>query len=62
MRRAFTVMAVVAAMTMVTADGAMAASAHFKKGGSPTCTIGDSGLHGFGDVQGRADRPRRRRP
>ena len=43
MRRAFTVMAVVAAMTMVTADGAMAASAHFKKGGSPTCTIGDSG-------------------
>ena len=43
MRKAFTVMAVVAAMLMVTADGAMAASAHFKKGGSPTCTIGESG-------------------
>ena len=43
MRRTFTVLALVAAMMMVTAQGAMAASPHFKKGGTPTCTIGGSG-------------------
>lgn len=43
MKRFAKVMILVAGLMVFTAQASMAANAHFKKGGSPTCTIGGGG-------------------
>src|SRR3954471_14795191 len=42
-RRALAVLAVLATMTLFSAVSASAASVHFKKGGTPVCTISGGG-------------------